>query len=105
MEAKLFAIVRALAAPKALNEVLCDELLQLLETQLSLKGKVHQFLSKYESEGQSIAEFVASLRAEIGDCEFVSACKCRVTMVTLNEKDFRIPFQVTPLPKDIKINT
>ncbi|XP_037821697.1 uncharacterized protein LOC119610521 [Lucilia sericata] len=85
--AKLFNMVSALAAPKALNEVQYGELLQLLETHLSPKKNVlvtqHQFLSKYQSEGQSIAEFVAALRAEIGDCEFVSACKCKASVADI----------------------
>lgn len=73
-------MVTALAAPKTAAELQYEELLKLLENHLAPKKNVlvaqHQFLSKYQAEGQSVAEFVALLRTYGNACEFVSPCKC-----------------------------
>lgn len=79
-----FSVVTALAAPKATTELQYDELLELLEKHLAPKINVlvaqHKFLSKNQSEGQSVAKFVAALRADIIDCEFVCPCKCKASI-------------------------
>ncbi|XP_046801270.1 uncharacterized protein LOC124418587 [Lucilia cuprina] len=79
--AKHFDRVTALAAPKIAAEIQYDDLLKLLENYLAPKRNVlvaqHKFLSKYQSEGQSVADFVAVLRTDIIDCEFVSDCACK----------------------------
>lgn len=79
-----FNMVAALAAPKTPKELSYDELMKLLETHLSPKKNVlvaqHQFLSKYQTEQQTIAEFMAVLRADIGECEFVSPCTCKASI-------------------------
>lgn len=85
--AKSFNMVAALASPKSLDEIDYEELLQLLEGHLSPKKNVlvaqHQFLSKYQLETQSISEFVAKLRADISECEFVSPCACGSSVADL----------------------
>lgn len=67
--AKNFNAIAALAAPKAPNELQYDELMDLLEEHLAPKKNIlvaqHQFLSKYQTEQQSIAEYVAALRSNI----------------------------------------
>jgi len=61
--------------------------MQLLEKHLSPKRNVlvaqHQFLSKYQKDQQSIAEFVATLRSDIGDCDFISPCECRQSITDI----------------------
>ena len=85
--AKNFNMVAALASPKPINTIAYDELLALLEGHLSPKKNVlvaqHQFLSKYQKEGQSISEFVATLRADISECEFLSPCACGTSVADL----------------------
>ena len=62
-------------------------MLALLKGHLSPKKNVlvaqHQFLSKYQKEGQSVSEFVAALRADISECEFLSPCACGASVVDL----------------------
>lgn len=41
------------------------------------------FLSKYQNEQQSIADFVAALRSEIIECEFMSPCSCNVSIANI----------------------
>ena len=58
-----------------------------MEGHLSPKKNVlaaqHQFLSKYQKEGQSVSEFVATLRADISECEFLSSCACGASVADL----------------------
>ncbi|GBP00424.1 Uncharacterized protein K02A2.6 [Eumeta japonica] len=67
-------------SPKAPTDLEYDELLKMIESHLSpKKNKLvaqHKFLLKYQNETQSIAEFVATLRMDIDECEFVSPCAC-----------------------------
>lgn len=85
--AKHFTTITALAAPKAPSELTYDELIKLLETHLSPKKNLlvcqHQFLSKYQTDQQSIAEYVASLRSDINDCEFISTCDCKSSIADI----------------------
>lgn len=82
--AKNFNMLTALAAPKAPTELNYDELLKVLETHLAPKKNVlvaqHKFLQKYQGDSQSIAEFVAALRTDINECEFISPCACNVSI-------------------------
>lgn len=82
--AKYFNMVTALAAPKAATDLSYKELLQLLENHLEPKANVmvaqHKFLSKYQNENQSVADFVAALRSDINACEFVSPCDCKISI-------------------------
>lgn len=43
----------------------------------------HQFLSKYQTDSQSIADYIAELRSELADCEFVSPCDCKVSIADI----------------------
>lgn len=84
---KYFNMVTALAAPKHTSQLKYDELLKILGDHLAPKRSVlvaqHKFLSIYQREGQSVAEFVASLRAEIDACEFVSPCECGISIANV----------------------
>ena len=66
-----FNIITALAAPKTPAELDYDDLMQLLRSHFSLTRNIlvaqHRFLTKYQNDKQTIAEFVAILRAEIGE--------------------------------------
>lgn len=66
-----FNTIAALSAPKLPNELSYDELIKLLKAHMSPKQNVlvmqHQ-LSKYQSDNQTIADYVADLRTDIGDC-------------------------------------
>lgn len=91
--AKSFNTVTALASPKTPSELKYDELVKLLEEHLSPKQNVlvsqHQFLSKYQTDQQSISEFVAELRTDIGDCEFYCQCKKSVAEIFLRAQFIR----------------
>lgn len=85
--AKHFNLVAALAAPKTATELQYDELLTILETHLAPKRNVlvsqHKFLCRYQTSTQSIAEFVAILRADISECDFVSPCECKASVAEM----------------------
>ncbi|XP_073832659.1 uncharacterized protein [Musca autumnalis] len=76
-----FKLMVSLVSPKKLPEVSYDELVQKLEAHLCPKKNIlvlqHRFLCTYQSEEQSIAEYVALLRRDLNDCQFVSSCECR----------------------------
>lgn len=82
-----FEVISSLAAPKSINEIKYDELMILLEKHLAPKRNMlvaqHQFLSTYQTETQSIAEYVAKLRSELMDCEFISACACKSSIADI----------------------
>ena len=75
------ALSISIATPRIATELQYEDLLKLLENHLAPKRNVlvaqHKFLSRYQSEGQSVADFVATLRRDIIDCEFVSECACK----------------------------
>lgn len=81
IDAKNFNMITALAAPKIVSEMKYKELIELLEKHLAPKKNIfvaqHQFLSKYQTQQQSISEYIATLRSDIGDCEFISPCRCK----------------------------
>lgn len=84
---KIFNIITALAAPKAPAELSYDVLLEILKIHFSPQKNLlvaqHRFLSKYENEHQSIADFVATLRAEIIECDFTSPCPCKISIADI----------------------
>lgn len=85
--AETFNVITALAVPNVLGEMAYDDLVRTMEAHLSPKKNVlvaqHQFLCKYQKEQQSIGDFVAELRASASECEFVSPCKCGVSVADL----------------------
>lgn len=91
--AKHFNTVNALAAPKSPDELKYDELIETLENHLAPKKNTlvaqHQFLCKYQSEQQSVAEYTAALRTDIGDCEFTCECKKSIADVFLRAQFIR----------------
>lgn len=76
-----------MAAPKIPASLEYDELITLLKTHLAPKKNVlvaqHQFFSTYQTDQQSIAEFVATLRGDLSNCEFVSSCKCKASIADI----------------------
>lgn len=60
-------------------------LIEVLEKHLCPKKNilVAQFLSIYQNENQSLAEYIALLRRDIGDCDFVSSCDCRASVTEI----------------------
>lgn len=93
MGAKSFNIATALAAPKDPSELTYDELVALLQEHLSPQQNVlvaqHQFLSKYQSETESITEYVAALRTDMGDCKFYCSCKLPIADIFLRAQFIR----------------
>lgn len=82
-----FNVITSLAAPKSPTELKYEELLALLITHLSPTKNVlvaqHRFLSKYQNDQQTIAEYIATLRAEIIECEFTSPCNCKISIADM----------------------
>ncbi|XP_058984042.1 uncharacterized protein LOC101895609 isoform X2 [Musca domestica] len=76
-----FKLMVSLVAPKKLADVSYDELVQKLEAHLCPKKNIlvlqHRFLCTYQSEDQSLAEYVAVLRRDLNECQFVSTCECK----------------------------
>ncbi|XP_017494077.1 PREDICTED: uncharacterized protein K02A2.6-like, partial [Rhagoletis zephyria] len=85
--AKNFNTITALAAPKEVTELQYDELLKILEAHFSPKKNVlvaqHKFISKYQNDQQSVADFVTELRRGINECEFISPCSCRAQIADI----------------------
>ena len=75
-----FKLLVSLIAPKTINDVEYDDIIKILETHLCPKKNFlvsqHRFLSTYQSEDQTIADYVALLRRDIIECEFRSTCNC-----------------------------
>ena len=75
----------ALATPKKPAELGYDALISLLEFHFAHKKNVliaqYQFLSIYQTE--QIAEYVTTLRTNIGDCDFISLCECKVSLADI----------------------
>lgn len=62
-------------------------LIEVFEKHLCPKKNIlvaqHQFLSIYQNENLSLAEYIALLRRDIGDCDFVSSCDCRASVTEI----------------------
>lgn len=75
-----YNILAALVAPKKPSSLGYDELVNELEKHLAPKKNAlvsqHYFLSKYQKEGENIADFVASLRRDVAECDFNVKCQC-----------------------------
>lgn len=82
-----FKTLTSLIAPKNPSELTYDELVtQLVEHFVPKKNVLvaqHQFLSIYQTEHQSIHEFINNLRSNIGDCEFISTCECKSSVADI----------------------
>ena len=76
-----YNIVAALIAPKVPTELEYDELLKVLQNHLEPKKNPlvsqHYFLSTYQNEDSSISDYVADLRRNIAECEFIVECECK----------------------------
>ncbi|UYV78273.1 K02A2.6-like [Cordylochernes scorpioides] len=75
-----YNILAALVAPTTPGELDYEELIKELEKHLAPRRSTlvsqHYFLSTYQQDKDSIADFVASLRRDIADCEFKAQCEC-----------------------------
>ncbi|XP_067621156.1 uncharacterized protein [Eurosta solidaginis] len=75
-----FRLLVSLIAPKSITDIKYEEVVAKLETHLCPKKNIlviqHRFLSTYQNEEQSVADFVALLRRDINNCAFISACQC-----------------------------
>lgn len=75
--------VSALVKPRILSEFSYKELVKVFTAKLSPKRSIvvsqHYFLSTYQSEKQSIADFVATLQWDMTECQFEIeyTCECR----------------------------
>lgn len=80
-----YNMLTALVAPQDVSKLKYDEIIEVLEAHLCPKRNVlvaqHSFLSNYQKESESIADYIASLRRNITDCEFV--CKCENSVAEL----------------------
>ena len=79
--AKHYETIVAISAPRHVQDIAYDELLNILSLYFAPKRNVlvvqHEFLSTYQKEEESIAEYCASLRRNINACQFISPCDCR----------------------------
>jgi len=82
-----YNMLSALVSPKVPNELTYDELINAIETHLSPKKNIlvsqNQFLLKYQGQNQSIPEYIAELRRDIIDCEFISPCQCKISIADI----------------------
>jgi hypothetical protein len=85
--ANYYKILAALVSPRTPAELTYEELINTFETHLCPKKSVivsqHQFLSTYQNENQNIADYIANLRRDIADCEFISPCECKVSIANV----------------------
>ncbi|XP_046812161.1 uncharacterized protein LOC124421282 [Lucilia cuprina] len=76
-----FKLLVSLVAPKKITEIEYDELVKKLEMHLCPEKNIlviqHRFLSTYQNDEQSLADYVAILRRDINECKFVSTCACQ----------------------------
>ncbi|XP_039315549.1 uncharacterized protein LOC120360052 [Solenopsis invicta] len=80
--ATYYNMLAALVAPQMPTMLEYQNLVEVLEKHLCPKKNIlvaqHRFLSTYQNENQSLAEYTALLRRDIADCEFISPCDCKV---------------------------
>ncbi|XP_037931379.1 uncharacterized protein K02A2.6-like [Teleopsis dalmanni] len=71
-------------APKKVTELPYNTIIQALEDHLCPKRNVlvsqHKFLSIYQQENESIAEYVTQLRSMVIECNFISPCECKANI-------------------------
>jgi hypothetical protein len=82
-----YNMLAALVSPRTPAELTYDELINTFEVHLCPKKNVlvsqHHFLSTYQAETQTIADYIATLRRDIIDCEFISPCECHVSIADI----------------------
>lgn len=88
-----FNIITALAAPEQAGELTYDKLITLLNVHLHPKKNVlvaqHQFLCKYQTQQQTISDFVAALKSGMDECEFKCECQKSIAHVFLRAQFIR----------------
>ena len=88
-----YQLIISLISPKKPTELSYDELIKCTEDHLCPKKNVlvaqHTFLSTYQQENQTIASYVAQLRRDIDDCDFVCTCKSSIANTFLRAQFIR----------------
>ncbi|XP_073822160.1 uncharacterized protein [Musca autumnalis] len=76
-----YKLLVSIVAPKLVTEIEYDDLIKKLEEHLCPNKNIlvtqHRFLSTYQREDQTIADYVALLRRDTNECNFVSTCDCK----------------------------
>jgi hypothetical protein len=82
-----YNMMAALVSARTPAELTCDELMNTFEVHLCPKKNIllcqHHFRSVYQAETQTIADYIATLRRDIIDCEFISPCECHVSIADI----------------------
>ncbi|GBM15769.1 hypothetical protein AVEN_262929-1 [Araneus ventricosus] len=76
-----YNILAALIAPKPPNKLPYDDVIKVLENHLAPKrsclvSQHYFFLSNYQKQDSSISDYVADLRRDIVECEFIVISEC-----------------------------
>jgi hypothetical protein len=87
VRASNYSVLAALVCSRTPGELTYDELKNTFEVHLCPKENIvvsqHHFLSNYQAETQTIADYIATPRREITYCEFISPCKCHVSIADI----------------------
>ncbi|XP_058044030.1 uncharacterized protein K02A2.6-like [Ahaetulla prasina] len=90
----VFATARALTAPQAVSSVPWDTLLEKLQAHYSPKpsrvARRHLFRQRFQGEGESINDFMASLRDAALQCEFTDLEDMLLDQLVTGVKDLRL---------------
>lgn len=91
--AENFNIISALSAPRTPAVLTYDEIFTMLEKHLAPKRNIlvaqHKFLSNYQMENQSIADYVATLRRDTSECQFICNCNQSIADIFLRAQFIR----------------
>lgn len=76
-----------MVSPKTLPELTYDEIIEAFETHHCPKRNTlasqHKFISTYQIENQSIADYISVYRRGIIDCEFISPCHSKASIADI----------------------
>lgn len=88
-----YGLLKLSVAPKEINTLSYDEIVQALDEQLTEKKNIlverHKFLSQKQEPGQSIQDFVTQLRKFVPTCDFTCECKKPVADLFLHSQFIR----------------
>jgi transposase InsO family protein len=90
---EFFELLKLSVAPRKINTLDFDEVVEVLNDQLTEKKNIlverHKFLSQKQGPDQSIQDFVTQLRKFISTCEFTCECKKSVANLFLHSQFIR----------------